>query len=67
MHGPLLLSELIGTGLLVLVGLSLVIAMFGTGSPLVPGALCCAAAVVAMATSASSTRRQPATIVRSRI
>jgi len=36
MHGPLLLSELIGTGLLVLVGLSLVIAMFGTGSPLVP-------------------------------
>lgn len=30
----LLLSELIGTGLLVLVGLSLVIAMFGEGSPL---------------------------------
>jgi aquaporin Z len=31
---PLLLAELVGTGLLVLVGLSLVIAMFGAGSPL---------------------------------
>jgi aquaporin Z len=33
-HWPLLVSELIGTALLVLVGLSLVIVMFGTGSPL---------------------------------
>ncbi|MGE5814971.1 MAG: MIP/aquaporin family protein [Acidobacteriota bacterium] len=38
MPWPVLLSELIGTALLVLIGLSLVVGMFGEGSP-VPGVL----------------------------